>query len=319
MTDRLSEQIEKAQMVLVGIGNEFAMRCEAMETDPFYGPLLEQAGGEEYEAQAVQYLRFHYIRRHPDGRLLAAYDRLAGLLDGKNYFLVSLCTDDLIYRSGLDAGRIVTPCGGFRAMQCGRECVTDQEPLVTDPNVTEALLESIDACGGNLDAVDFPVCAECTKPLWFNRIDSPDYREEGYLPDWQRYTKWLQGTLNRQLLVLELGVGMQFPQIIRFPFEKAVFFNQKARMIRVHSRLYQMTEELKEKGISVAQDPVDFLMEQTAGLSAAQEEQTAGLSAVQDPVDFLMEQTAGLSAAQEEQTAADLPPMQDGSGDDRDN
>ena len=133
MTDRLSEQIEKAQMVLVGIGDEFAMRYGAMETDPFYRPLLEQAGGEENEAQLVQYLRFHYTRRHPDGRLLSAYDRLAELLEGKNYFLVSLCMDDLIYRSGLDAGRIVTPCGGFRAMQCGRECVTDQEPLVSMP------------------------------------------------------------------------------------------------------------------------------------------------------------------------------------------
>ena len=281
MTDRLSEQIEKAQMVLVGIGDEFAMRYGAMETDPFYGPLLEQAGGEENEAQLVQYLRFHYTRRHPDGRLLSAYDRLAELLEGKNYFLVSLCMDDLIYRSGLDVGRIVTPCGGFRAMQCGRECVTDQEPLVTDVNVTEALLESIDVCRGDLEAVDFPVCAECTKPLWFNRIESPDYKEEGYLADWKRYTGWLQGTLNRRLLVLELGVGMQFPQIIRFPFEKVVFFNQKARLIRVHSRLYQMTEELKGKGLSVAQDPVEFLLEQgTESSSAAQE--TADLSSETD-------------------------------------
>ncbi len=267
MTVQLKEWLEKAQMVLVGIGNEFAMRYDAMESDAFYGPLLEQARGEENEAQLIQYLQFHYTKRHPDGRLLAAYDRLAELLDGKNYFLVSLCMDDLICHSNLDAGRIVTPCGGFRAMQCGRECVTDQESLVTDPNVMETLLESIDTCGGDLNAVDFPVCAECTKPLWFNRIESPDYKEEGYLPDWQRYIKWLQGTLNRQLLVLELGVGMQFPQTIRFPFEKVVFFNQKAHLIRVHSRLYQLTEELKDKGISVAQDPVDFLMAQESGYS----------------------------------------------------
>ena len=74
---------------------------------------------------------------------------------------------------------------------------------------------------------------------------------------------------------------MQFPQIIRFPFEKVVFFNQKARLIRVHSRLYQMTEELKGKGFSVAQDPVEFLLEQgTESSSAAQE--TADLSSETD-------------------------------------
>ena len=188
-------------------------------------------------------------------------------------------------------------------MQCGKDCVTDQEALVTDEHVMEALLESIDACGGDLDAVDFPVCAECTKPLWFNQIGTPDYQEEGYLPQWRLYAKWLQGTLNRQLLVLELGVGMQFPQIIRFPFEKAAFFNQKARFFRVHSRLYQLTEELKERGVSVAQDPADFLLGARTGSGnrgmRGGLEQAGPAAGMTDPVN---------------QDGAD-----DGSGDDRDN
>ena len=111
-----------------------------------------------------------------------------------------------------------------------------------------------------MDAIDFPVCAECSAPLWFNQISAPEYREEGYLPQWQKYTRWLMGTLNRKLCILELGVGMQFLQIIRFPFEKVAYVNQKAYFYRVHSRLYQLTEELKGKGVSVPQNPVDFLL-----------------------------------------------------------
>lgn len=259
MLEQMEKAVKDAQLVLVGIGSEFAQQFEAMETDEFYEPLLEQARKEENAEQLQQYLKFHYIMRHPDERILQAYERLAGMLEGKNYFIVSLCTDDLIYRGNLNAERIVTPCGGFRAMQCGKECSTDQELLVTDENVMQALLKSIDDCEGDLNEVDFPVCAECTKPLWFNQISTPDYKEEGYLPQWQLYTKWLQGTLNRDICILELGVGMQFPQIIRFPFEKIAFFNQKAQFFRVHSRLYQLTEELKGKGISVAENPVDFL------------------------------------------------------------
>lgn len=259
MQEKIKDSISEAQLVLIGIGTEFAQRFDNMKSDDFYIPLLEQAEKEENAEQLIQYLQFHYVKRHPDKKIIQAYNSLAELLQGKNYFIVSLCTDDLIYESDLDPERIVTPCGSFRAMQCMKECVTDQEPLVTDENVMSALLESIDRCGGDINEIDFPICAECTKPLWFNQISSPDYKEEGYLAQWQRYTKWLQGTLNRNLCILELGVGMQFPQVIRFPFEKIGFFNQKAHFYRVHSRLYQMAEELKDRGTSIAQNPVEFL------------------------------------------------------------
>lgn len=80
-------------------------------------------------------------------------------------------------------------------------------------------------------------------------------------PDWIRYTKWLQGTLNRDLLVLELGVGLQMPGIIRFPFEKVTFFNAKANMIRIHEHLHQIPEELSGKAASVAMNAPQFLMQ----------------------------------------------------------
>lgn len=261
MLEKIRKSIEEAQLVLAGIGTEFAQPFSNMEQDPFYAPLIEQAQREENAEQLMQILRFHYLKRHPDEKRIQAYDRLAQLLEEKNYFIVSLCTDDLIFASGLDPKRIVTPCGGYRAMQCQKECVTDQEMLVTDEGVLLELLKSIDDCSGDLNRIDFPVCAECTKPLWFNQISSPDYKEEGYLQQWQQYTKWLQGTLNRKLCVLELGVGMQYPQVIRFPFEKICYFNQKAYLYRIHSKLYQLTEELKGRGTSIACDPVSFFTE----------------------------------------------------------
>lgn len=261
MLKNIREAVQGAQVVLVGIGAEFAENFEGMERNAFYAALFEQAEREENADQIGQYLKFHYLKRYPNEKIVEAYNQLADLLAGKNYFIVSLCTDDLIFESELDPDRIVTPCGGFCAMQCGRECMTDQELLVTDQNVLNALLESIDGCGGDLNAIDFPVCAECTKPLWFNQMATPDYKEEGYLPQWQVYTKWLQGTLNKKLVILELGVGMQFPQVIRFPFEKICFFNQKSQFFRIHSRLYQLAEEIKDRGISVDRNPVDFLRE----------------------------------------------------------
>lgn len=258
--EALKKAIEEAQLVLVGIGNEFAQDLSVMQNDPFYSRLMEQISSEENQDQLFQYLKYHYIRKNPDQRIIKAYDKISELLEGKNYFIVSLCMDDLIYDSKLNAERIVAPCGGYRALQCGKECVTDQEMLVTDKTVLDEILASIDQCEGDINNIDFPVCAECCKMLWFNQLGTPEYKEEGYLEQWQLYTKWLQGTLNKNICIIELGAGLQFPQIIRFPFEKVAFYNQKAKFFRVHSKLYQLTEELKDKGISIKENPVDYLL-----------------------------------------------------------
>ena len=261
MTREVMEAVEEAQLLLVGIGTEWETPVDGLREAPFSGPFLLQAG-RAGGGPLEQYVHFHCLRRHPDPRRMAAYGKLERLLAGKNYFIVSLCRDDLIFESGLDADRIVTPCGGFRAFQCAGSCEGGGEKgLLRDEDAMESILRRIDE--GTLDPEAFPRCPSCGKPLWFNQISSPDYREEGYLPQWNLYTKWLQGTLNRELCILELGAGMQFPQIIRFPFEKVAYFNRKARFFRIHSRLYQLTEELRGKGVSIAENSVDFLLEES--------------------------------------------------------
>ena len=76
---------------------------------------------------------------------------------------------------------------------------------------------------------------------------------------WQLYTEWLQGSLNHKLIILELGVSLRFPSVIRWPFEKIAFFNNKASIYRINEKLYQMTEELSGKGIGIAQNAIDWI------------------------------------------------------------
>ena len=71
----------------------------------------------------------------------------------------------------------------------------------------------------------------------------------------------VQRTINKKICIIELGVGMKYPTIIRWPFEKIAFCNNKASFVRIHSYLYQLSEELNGKGISVEADPIKFLSE----------------------------------------------------------
>lgn len=76
---------------------------------------------------------------------------------------------------------------------------------------------------------------------------------------WNGYTGWLAGTLNRTTVLLELGEGFAHPSLIRWPFERTAAINQKARLYRVHKTFYQITEELKEKAAAVKADSVEFM------------------------------------------------------------
>ena len=262
MTGEIREKIAEAQMVLVGIGKEMEEKFHDMPQDAEYAGLLKQAREMGQKEAIEQYVRLAWLRTHPDGRKKAAYGALAGLLAGKNYFIVTLCADDAIFGSGLEESRIVAPCGGFRALQCP-SCQEENpaDGLYTDPGLWEEPVSRI--CSGTpLSGIPFPRCPKCGKLLSFNQIGTDGYLEEGYLPQWEKYRKWLQGTLNRRLCVLELGAGMEYPSVIRFPFERVAFFNRKAELVRVHSRLYQMTAELSGRGLSVPADPADFLLEE---------------------------------------------------------
>lgn len=293
MTEEIRKKIADAQMVLVGIGKEMDEAFQGMEQEPRYERLLGQAEESTEKEVLLQYIRLAWLRERRDERKKKAYEDLASLLAGKNYFIVTLSTDDAIFGTGLDEGRIVAPCGGFRAMQCPEaQCSVPQNPeeqhqegdcpqaqcpdpqapadghgqegqepsgVFADPSLWERPLAQLLA-GEPLSAIEFPRCPKCGRLLAFYQITTPGYLEEGYLPQWKKYQKWLQGTLNRRLCILELGAGMEYPSVIRFPFERVAFFNQKAELVRVHSRLYQMTAELKDRGVPVKADPAAFLL-----------------------------------------------------------
>lgn len=122
------------------------------------------------------------------------YNILSGLLEGKDYYVVSLDCKDTILRSELDEKRIAIPM--------------------------------------------------------FDLED--DSR-------WNDYLKWIQNTINKSILILEVGVGFMNPEIIRFPFEKIAMYNNKAFFVRVNSNFYQLAEEIAMKGESVKCNGNEFL------------------------------------------------------------
>lgn len=168
-----------------------------------------------------------------------AYEALCGLVKGKDYFVVTTLTDGAVFYSGLDRERITAPCGNENWKQCSHACTKD-------------IWEQHEVLDG--------LCPHCGEALVGNTIRAESYIEEGYLPGWKAYTGWLAGTLNKRLLVLELGVDFGMPTVIRWPFEKTVYFNKQAGMFRIHQDYSQASEEIKEKMVSIPVNSCEFLL-----------------------------------------------------------
>lgn len=103
------------------------------------------------------------------------------------------------------------------------------------------------------------IVAPCGSEASGNVVTNDDYDESEYLPQWQFYMNWLTATLGKKLCILELGVGLAYPSVIRIPFERTVSVNQKSKMVRIHSKMAQVPEEIAERCLCISKKPVEFL------------------------------------------------------------
>ncbi len=258
----IPKHIDEAEMLLIGLGEEFD-DVRTFRGEEAYGrgrELLEASG----QSALLPMWQSLYREEQSDSAVKNGLCGLAKRLEGKNYFVVSVSVNRVIEEVPWREGRLVMPCGYERRLQCSRSCErnlkmaggTEYETVRARMLSWRQSLRQGEETGLPDGFGRCPVCGEALVP---NNVYADAYDENGYLPDWQNYMKWLQGTLNRRLMVLELGVGMKFPTVIRFPFEKVAYFNQKAEFYRINENLYQITEELAAKGVGIAKNAIDWL------------------------------------------------------------
>lgn len=253
-TEQLKEKIQDADFVLIGIGEEFAEKFKNIGEHKALMQVLEQIDGNAELDWVVPFLEKEYIDEQKESEIVQALSKLYELVQDKNYFVVTTCIDGNIRKAGFDLEKIVEPCGNYDLLQCSAGC---SEELYESERYTNKISQILK--NSELSLLERPVCPLCGKPLTFNNVLSTNYIEKGYLGQWEKYTKWLQFTLNKKVCILELGVGMNLPSVIRWPFEKIAFYNQKASFFRINETVYQMTEEIGSKGVSIEGNAKEFL------------------------------------------------------------
>lgn len=252
MIEHVVEKMKEADLVLVGLGEELDL-LKTIKKSEKYNEITKRVK-KDWVLPFVEKLMLEDTEKEK----IEIYKILAEILEKKNYFVISVCQDGIIRQAGFRQERIVEPCGSYHKLQCSEKCSMELYDVPKEiPEQIRAFMN-----GEKTEAeLKQPICPVCGKTLVFNNSNAENYLEEGYLDQWMIYKKWLQGTVNKNLCILEIGVGMKYPTVIRWPFERVAFFNQKAELFRVHSWLYQITEEIKEKGYGICQNPEEFIRE----------------------------------------------------------
>ena len=253
--ESLRWEIENTDAVMIGAGAGLSSAAGFAYTgDRFYAYFSDFArkyhfsdmysgGFYPYETQEEHWAywsRYIYINRYMDAPK-PVYEDLFRLVQDKDYFVLTTNVDHSFQKSGFDKHRLFYTQGDYGLWQCRNRCgsrtsdneaavrkMVESQGFVIAPDGSLVLPEGITAktC---IPTELVPICPDCGQPMTMNlRCDDSFVQDEGWDAAAARYAEFNRAHENGRVLYLELGVGMNTPAIIKYPFWRRVNANPEA-------------------------------------------------------------------------------------------
>lgn len=232
-------------------------------TDMYSGGFYPYQTPEEHWAYWSRYI---YINRYMNAPK-PVYEKLYELVHDKDYFVLTTNVDHCFQKAGFDRHRLFYTQGDYGLFQCSEPChqeTYDNENVIREmvtaqgykigPNGALFLPEGI-VPKMTVPAELVPHCPKCGRPVSMNlRADSTFVEDEGWHIAAGRYSDFLRRHRNLKVLFLELGVGMNTPGIIKYPFWQMVAENPDAVYVCINYGEVYVPDEIKKKSICINGD-----------------------------------------------------------------
>lgn len=212
---------------------------------------------EEYWAYWSRYI---FINRCTDAPK-PVYNNLLELVKGKDYFVITTNVDHCFQKAGFDKKRLFYTQGDYGLLQCSKPC--RNETFDNEELVRRMASEQRDM---RIPSELIPKCPRCGKPMTMNlRSDDTFVEDKGWHDAAERYANFIQTRKAQNVLYLELGVGMNTPVIIKYPFWQMTMNNPNAVYACINYGEAICPREIKERSICVDGDigEVITLLKQT--------------------------------------------------------
>ena len=105
-----------------------------------------------------------------------------------------------------------------------------------------------------------PRCPQCNSPLVPNIRNSEKFIEKHWIENYPKMNELVKANRGKNILLLELGVGMNTPGIIRFPFEFMALQRRNTILCRINKSMGHLSlVGKKENAILITADIGDIL------------------------------------------------------------
>ena len=206
------------------------------------------------------------------------YGKLLRLLDGKDFFVLTTNVDHQFQLAGFSKERLFYTQGDYGLWQCSKPC---HQETYDNYDTVRKMIEAQGfriAADGSLElpgdgALEMsiptelvPTCPKCGEPLTMNlRADDTFVEDSGWHEAAERYRDYLEAHAEGKVLYLELGVGMNTPAIIKYPFWRYTHANPQAMYACVNYGEAYAHDSIADRSILLQAD-IDRMLDELAEL-----------------------------------------------------
>lgn len=187
----------------------------------------------------------------------AVHENLFNLIRDKDYFILTTNVDHLFQNNGFDKKRLFYIQGDYGLWQCKKPChlkTYDNEDAVRRMIAEQKNLR--------IPSELIPKCPVCGGKMENNlRVDDTFVEDEGWHAAAERYEKFLAKHKSDKILYWELGVGMNTPGIIKFPFWRMTAQNPNSIFATVNKNEVYVLEEIEPQSICIKGDISKILID----------------------------------------------------------
>ncbi len=224
--------------------------------DMYSGGFYPFASPEEYWAWWSRYIWHNRYEPTPKD----TYGKLLALLQGKDFFVLTTNVDHQFQLAGFPKERLFYMQGDLGLWQCSEPCHS-----ATYDNYDVVRLMVQDQRDMRVPSELVPHCPRCGRPMAMNlRVDQTFVEDEGWHEAAERYAAYLDAHQRGRVLYLELGVGMNTPAIIKFPFWRRTLENGEATYACVNYGEPFAPAEIRNCSIVLDAD-IDVVFDQLLG------------------------------------------------------
>lgn len=181
---------------------------------------------------------------------LKLYQELFSLINKKEYFVITTNVDGQFEKAGFEKEKVFEIQGDYAYLQCENAC---HNKLYYNYDLVNKWLENTKDCKIPSNLV--PKCPVCGGNMEMNlRKDANFVQDENWYKMAKNYEEFLRLSEDKNLLLLEIGVGFNTPGIIRFPFEQMVYNNINTNLVRINKDYAFVNKEIENKTILFDED-----------------------------------------------------------------